>query len=94
MENIPYINSKNKKHLLDIFIPEGDGPFPVIVFIHGGSWYNGCKELYHPLAKNLSGKGIVSVIINYRLGNETEERFVGVVLQFGAVELNSSPKQL
>ena len=31
--------------LMDIYLPEeGDGPFPVIVDIHGGGWYYGAKS--------------------------------------------------
>ena len=31
--------------LMDIYLPEeGDGPFPVIVDIHGGGWYYGVKS--------------------------------------------------
>ena len=29
---------------LDIYLPdEGDGPFPVILYVHGGGWAMGCK---------------------------------------------------
>lgn len=71
IQNIYYIGqSKNKKHQLDIYSPEGKGPFPVLIFTHGGSWYNGCKEIYQPLGINLANKGIMAVVINYRLGGE------------------------
>ena len=74
-ENLLYKNkSVNKKHLLDVFVPgivDNNTYFPVLVFVHGGSWYQGYKELYHELGYHLASKNIVSVIINYRLGNET-----------------------
>lgn len=63
-------NSDHQKHTLDVYIPEEEGTFPVFVFIHGGSWYEGSKDIYLQLGEHLSEKGIVTVIINYRLGGE------------------------
>ncbi len=37
------------KGLLDIYLPdEGEGPFPVILYIHGGAWIGGHQQPYHP----------------------------------------------
>lgn len=69
--NIAYKpKSSNRKHRLDIYTPDPFGSFPVLIFVHGGSWYNGCKEWYSQLGKHLADKKILSVIINYRLGDE------------------------
>lgn len=57
---------------LDIFLPEkGDGPFPVIIAIHGGSFYLGDKRDFQiaPVVKGLA-KGYAVVSINYRLTQE------------------------
>ncbi|CAH2267344.1 jg27527 [Pararge aegeria aegeria] len=54
---------------LDVYTPDKAKPsskFPVMVFFHGGAYYEGSKELYDP--EFLVTKGIVVVIINYRLG--------------------------
>lgn len=29
---------------LDLYLPEGEGPFPLLVFIHGGGWMSGNKR--------------------------------------------------
>jgi acetyl esterase/lipase len=76
-KNISYIKPgsaeyHSKKHLLDVYIPsftEVDPLFPVLVFIHGGTWMSGSKELYSLLGTHFAAKGVVTVIINYRLGN-------------------------
>jgi dipeptidyl aminopeptidase/acylaminoacyl peptidase len=39
----------------------------VVIFIHGGSWSSGSKDVYWWLGRNLAQKGIVAVNINYRL---------------------------
>ena len=42
----------------------------VFVFIHGGSWRSGNKNLYNFLGSRMARKGVVSVIINYPLSPE------------------------
>jgi acetyl esterase/lipase len=71
IKNLSYlIHSNHNKHTLDVYIPEEEGSFPVLLFVHGGSWYEGSKELYSQLGVHLSHKGFVAVVINYRLGAE------------------------
>ena len=53
---------------LDIYIPDGlSGPAPVILFIYGGSWQEGSKEIYKFLGQAFASKGIVTVVADYRL---------------------------
>ncbi|KAJ3257165.1 hypothetical protein HK103_004863 [Boothiomyces macroporosus] len=40
---------------------------PVIIFIHGGGWNSGHKNLYSPIGYNLTQRGFVTVIPNYTL---------------------------
>jgi acetyl esterase/lipase len=37
------------------------------MFIHGGSWNSGSKNLYSFIGRRLAKQGVVAVIINYRL---------------------------
>src|SRR5579863_7527824 len=53
---------------LDASIPEGSGPFPAAIIIHGGGWVRGDKKVdVAPLFKPLSDAGIAWFSINYRL---------------------------
>jgi acetyl esterase/lipase len=57
---------------LDIFLPEtGEGPFPVIVHIHGGGFAAGHRRSYQTLAsfRGLE-RGYALVTIDYRLSGE------------------------
>lgn len=57
---------------LDLYLPEeGDGPFPVIVHIHGGGFAIGDKRDVHllPLLRGLE-KGYAVASVNYRLSGE------------------------
>jgi acetyl esterase/lipase len=72
-KNLTYIapqipGSDPQRHQLDIYAPAGrKKPRPVLVFIHGGDWVSGDKELYKFLGARLARKGIVAAVINYRL---------------------------
>ncbi|MDP8254758.1 MAG: alpha/beta hydrolase [Candidatus Alcyoniella australis] len=56
-------------HLLDVFSPLGPGPYPVLIFVHGGAWRIGDKDNppHTALARNFAQLGFVCVSINYRL---------------------------
>ncbi len=53
--------------LLDVSWPEGEGPFPIVVNIHGGGWVIGSKEMDEPLCRYLTNRGYVVYNIEYRL---------------------------
>lgn len=71
-KNITYMeegfNANLPEKKLNIFSPKKTKELkPVIVFIHGGSWKSGKKELYSFFGKRLARKGIVAVTIDYPL---------------------------
>ncbi len=71
--DIPYASqSPNQK--LDIYLPgEGDGPFPTIIFVHGGAFIFGNKrdtQLLHALDGINRGYAVVSV--GHRLAFEAK----------------------
>ncbi|MBX3412228.1 MAG: alpha/beta hydrolase [Pirellulales bacterium] len=45
----------------------GEGPFPVIVAIHGGGWIGGTKDSHIANIKDYASKGYVAVSVGYRL---------------------------
>ena len=52
---------------LDVHTPTGAGPFPVMVWIHGGAFNTGTASVYADPTPLVS-KGVIVVGINYRLG--------------------------
>jgi len=66
-ENITYGKSDDCELKLDLALPEGDGPFPAIVFIHGGGWYQGSRQGYRDQILEAARRGYVAATISYRL---------------------------
>lgn len=60
--------------LMDIFLPAGEGPFPVIVSIHGGAFKKCDKRDEEMILDMLHGldKGYAVVGVNYRLSQEAQ----------------------
>jgi acetyl esterase/lipase len=55
------------KHKLDLYLPRDKKSFPVLVFVHGGSWRSGDRSLYKALGYRLAQAGIGVAIPSYRL---------------------------
>lgn len=57
---------------LDLYLPGGPGPFPVVLIIHGGAFMFGDKS--HDISKagtdQLLGRGYAVANVNYRLSGE------------------------
>jgi acetyl esterase len=63
---------------LDAWVPEGPGPFPAVVIVHGGSFVRGDKQTYvKPLFEPLTQAGFAWFTINYRLA--PQHRFPAAV---------------
>ncbi len=50
----------------DLYIPDGNGPFPAILAVHGGAWRQGTKFVLLRHAWRMAEAGYVVVAINYR----------------------------
>jgi acetyl esterase len=54
-----------------IYTPTGRGPFPVLVYFHGGGWVIGNLEAYDPTCRALTNAaGCMVVAMEYRLAPE------------------------
>lgn len=66
--NVTYATVGDIKLQLDIAQPtQGDGPFPCLVFIHGGGWSGGNRLVYRTAIETAAQKGYVAATISYRL---------------------------
>jgi len=97
------INVKgNEQITVRIYTPEGEGPFPLVVYYHGGGWVIGdletANESCHLLAHNAQ---VIVVSVDYRLSPEykfpTPFNDSYTALQWvaeNAVELNGSVSKM
>jgi acetyl esterase len=54
-----------------VYTPEGEPPFPIVVFFHGGGWVVGTLDTYDPLCRALAAATpAVVVSVGYRLAPE------------------------
>lgn len=69
--DVPYAD-RSPVQKLDLYLPgEGDGPFPLIVYIHGGAFMHGDKRqiVVAPFLLGLE-RGYAVASLNYRLSGE------------------------
>lgn len=73
-KNITYLSTSHpdfdaERHVLDVYAPQPTlkKPGPVVVFIHGGAWDSGNKNMYSFIGRRLAKLGVTAVVINYRL---------------------------
>jgi acetyl esterase/lipase len=58
---------------LDLAMPkDGDGPYPVVVCIHGGGWRQGNRQQMSKTIEVLAGRGFVAVTPSYRLAPDAK----------------------
>jgi acetyl esterase/lipase len=64
--DVPY--GPDARNVLDVYAPtQGAKPWPVIVFVHGGSWQSGNKNPYAFAGRALAAQGFLTLVISYRL---------------------------
>ncbi len=56
-----------EKHKLDLYLPRDKKDFPVLIFVHGGSWRTGDRSIYGALGDRFAREGIAVAIPSYRL---------------------------
>jgi len=73
--DIPYRTdpaADRERHKLDVYVPKGCKDFPVVFFVHGGSWKSGNKNLYVAIGNAFAKLGLGVVITNYRLSPQVK----------------------
>ncbi len=74
--DIPYhtIDTVDQNLLsLDIYVPAGTAPKPIIIYIHGGGWVIGDKSVFGEKMAFFTDLGYLFVSVNYRLSPDPYE---------------------
>lgn len=74
IEGIVYDTSKGRELKGDLYLPIGKGPFPIVLFIHGGGWVAGARGQMNSvvLGKRLACAGFAFFDIDYILAPEQQ----------------------
>ena len=59
---------------LDLYLPAGEGPFPLVIYVHGGGWILGDKlePFSNGIVDFLVQRGFGVASVNYRLSDEAK----------------------
>ena len=63
--NVSY--GAHQANVLDIWIAEGEGPRPLLVYIHGGGWIGGTKKRNASQIRPYLSEGVSFAAVEYRL---------------------------
>lgn len=83
--DLPYLSDGDPKHRFNLFLPLADSvrqpAWPTVVFVHGGGWRYGDKDLvyggediYNNIGRFFASRGIGSATVSYRLMPTTDWR--------------------
>jgi acetyl esterase/lipase len=98
IKDIPYRHGAGfdrRKHRLDLYVPSGPGPHPILVFVHGGGWRSGDRhapfDVYGRLGRRFAASGILTAVISYRLAPDHKfpDSIRDVSRAIGAVRSNA-----
>ena len=70
VEDVVYRRDGEQAWLALVYQPQGTGPFPALLDIHGGAWNNGDRTNNPALAEGLAASGVVVVSIDFRMGGQ------------------------
>jgi acetyl esterase/lipase len=65
-EDVEYLRHGDRKLMARLFKPQGKGPFPAIVEVHGGAWCNGDLNECQIYAEGFARAGLAVAAIDFR----------------------------
>ena len=69
-ERVPVREVDGAAVTADVMVPKGDGPHPVLVYLHGGGWVCGSPATHRKLGHRFAEAGYLTISVDYRLAPE------------------------
>jgi len=66
VDDFEYLRHGDRPLCLRLFRPRGEGPFPVVVNLHGGAWTKGTLDECRPRDEAIVRAGVASAAIDFR----------------------------
>ena len=71
VSEVPFRNTaKGRQLMARIYQPQGKGPFPVVLDLHGGAWNNKDRSANEPMDRAVAASGVLVVAIDMTLAPE------------------------
>lgn len=67
VRDVTYAKPGGKELKLDVYVPNGKGPFPGVLVVHGGAWATGTRRQLARYGRSLAENGYCAFLISYRL---------------------------
>jgi acetyl esterase/lipase len=64
--DVEYLRHADRRFTARLFVPQGQGPFPAIIELHGGAWCNGDLNECQTYAEALARGGLAVAAIDFR----------------------------
>jgi len=69
-QDVEYRREGERSWLMRVYQPQGTGPFPLLMEVHGGAWNNNDRIQNEPQNQAFASTGIVVAAIEFRQGAE------------------------
>jgi acetyl esterase/lipase len=63
-------NAQGRQFMARIYQPQGAGPFPVVLDLHGGAWQRKDRKAEEPMDRAIASSGVLVVAIDMTLSGE------------------------
>lgn len=79
IEDVTFVTRETGELVARYYRPIGEGPFPVVVAVHGGGWRLAPSETYQFLGRFLAAHGFAVLTPTYRLATSGRQSFPAAV---------------
>jgi acetyl esterase/lipase len=66
VRDVEYRRDGDAPLLVRLYEPEGAGPFPLLLDVHGGAWNSNDRTANEPMARALASSGLVVAAVDFR----------------------------
>ena len=79
VERITFARAGGRPLRLDVVVPSGPGPHPLVILVHGGAWRRGHRSYMTGTMHAFAAQGYAAATVDYRLADAPRNVFPGPV---------------
>src|SRR5262249_56577799 len=91
---VEYLRQGARPLLARLYVPRGDGPFPMVVDLHGGAWCRGDRLSDAVMNEPLARSGVVVAALDFRMPPDATYPGSLMDITYGIRWLKSRAKEL